>query len=421
MAGEIQWGVMDPTMPAKIAGSFDEGRQQAAQNALAAQQLQHAQAANELVKYQLSQAKRGDEAQNALAAAYQSAYNPQTGRLDENALMQSLAAGNVGYKIPEIQKQLTEQRAAQIKQAADSVNLMKSLATNVVANPTLQNATAALQHFSSVTGTDQSAEIARLQAIGENPQAIKQWAAGHAYTADQLMPKIQTLNLGGTERMIRIDPITGLPISQQDFQKTMTPGEAAANRIAAGNLAVNQKRLGLEAYKATPEYLAAETGAKETAKGQVSAKQALPQLESNVQEAVNNIDALIGKRNAQGQLLKGEQPHPGFGQSVGGGIPGLKYIPGTSEADFNARLEQLQGGAFLQAYNTLRGGGQITEVEGKKATAAISRMSTAQSEKEFIRAAQDFKDVLNKGLENARKAAGVKTSTIPGGWSVEEH
>lgn len=97
--------------------------------------------------------------------------------------------------------------------------------------------------------------------------------------------------------------------------------------------------------------------------------------------------------------------HPGFQSAVGMGIPAAKRIPGSKEADFAARLEQIQGGAFLQAFESLRGGGQITETEGAKATSAYNRMSDATSEKEFRAAAKDYIDILNIGLDRLRKKA----------------
>jgi len=66
-------------------------------------------------------------------------------------------------------------------------------------------------------------------------------------------------------------------------------------------------------------------------------------------------------------------------------------------------FEQIGGGAFLQAFNTLKGGGQITEKEGEKGTAAINRMKLATSEKEFINASRDFQAVLRRGVETAQK------------------
>jgi hypothetical protein len=53
----------------------------------------------------------------------------------------------------------------------------------------------------------------------------------------------------------------------------------------------------------------------------------------------------------------------------------------------------------MQAYQNLRGGGQITEVEGKKATDAIARLNTAQSDSEFLTALNDLRSVMNTGYK----------------------
>lgn len=140
-------------------------------------------------------------------------------------------------------------------------------------------------------------------------------------------------------------------------------------------------------------------------------------------DAIGQIDALIGKRVKNGErldLAPGEKVHPGFGQSVGLGIPGLKFIPGSDPADFNRRLDQLKGGAFLAAFESLKGGGQITEVEGRKATDAITRMSTSQSEDEFIKAATEFRDIVSRGMERASARGKLSPRPMPaaGGGSA---
>lgn len=138
---------------------------------------------------------------------------------------------------------------------------------------------------------------------------------------------------------------------------------------------------------------------------------------TSMQTAISNIDELIGKRDAAGNVIS--KPHAGFESAVGVSIPktfGAGFLPGTDTTNFNKRLEQLKGGAFLQAFETLKGGGQITEVEGKKATAAITRMDTAQSEEEFVAAAREFRDAVESGMQKLAPRAGKQMQ--PAGTSA---
>ncbi len=57
--------------------------------------------------------------------------------------------------------------------------------------------------------------------------------------------------------------------------------------------------------------------------------------------------------------------------------------------------------------NPLKAAGAITEIEGAKATQAISRMNKAQSEVEYIKAARELQEVVRKGVERGRRMAGV--------------
>lgn len=126
----------------------------------------------------------------------------------------------------------------------------------------------------------------------------------------------------------------------------------------------------------------------------VKAQSGLGQVIAQGEETIKLVD----------DLLK----HPGFGAAVGTSsvIDPRNYIPGTDAKDFNVRLDQLKGKQFLQAFETLKGGGQITEVEGRKATDAISRMNKAMSESEFKNAAKDFQDVIRAGMDRAKAKSG---------------
>lgn len=86
----------------------------------------------------------------------------------------------------------------------------------------------------------------------------------------------------------------------------------------------------------------------------------------------------------------GREAATGFSSigNIGGGIPG------TDRADFLVLTDQLKGQAFIQAYQSLKGGGTITEIEGTKATEAQNRLNEAQSEGEYLQALYDARDLL---------------------------
>lgn len=132
---------------------------------------------------------------------------------------------------------------------------------------------------------------------------------------------------------------------------------------------------------------------------------------------LNLLDQMIGDaRLERGNLTipkGGRRPHPGFEGVVGMGVPGVRFIPGTQAASFDALFEQIKGAAFLKAFDDLRGGGSITVTEGDKATAAMTRMNRSQSEIEFVRAAREFRDILRAGIARADKRYTALTGEAP--------
>ena len=153
---------------------------------------------------------------------------------------------------------------------------------------------------------------------------------------------------------------------------------------------------------------AARAAGQAVAKSEQAAIDVLPKVIDTAAAALANIDEMIGRPERKdpvtGKVIPATRPHPGFTTVVGATmLPGARFVPGTSAADFQARFDQIKGSAFLQAYETLKGGGQITNIEGEKGTAALNRMSIAQSEREFIQAAREFQEVVQKGLERAQR------------------
>lgn len=93
------------------------------------------------------------------------------------------------------------------------------------------------------------------------------------------------------------------------------------------------------------------------------------------------------------------------------------------------RAKQLSGAAFLQAFESLKGAGAITETEGEKATVALARLSNLrQDEAGYRQALSEFKAEVKRMLEMAReRAKGGKPLPVAGGrgapsgagWSIE--
>jgi hypothetical protein len=83
-------------------------------------------------------------------------------------------------------------------------------------------------------------------------------------------------------------------------------------------------------------------------------------------------------------------------------------IPPLTQAGTNllAKVEQIQGQAFLQAFESLKGGGAITEREGLAAQNAIARLQRTQDAAAFTAALKELNAVLDRGRRRA--LAGVQ-------------
>jgi hypothetical protein len=272
-----------------------------------------------------------------------------------------------------------------------------------------------------------AAGVDRLLAMPVNERAA--FMASQGASASELKPTITSQNLGGTTRLVST-PAFGGPATQvvgSEGTVTMTPAQIREAKDSAIRIKQEGQRIGLEGrrvavleqdakQKQDPVFQQAMAAAKETgaaiAKGTVAAQQALPGVITNAMIAVNAVDDMIGKqavKDASGKVIQAAtKPHPGFNDAVGATWkPGFRFIPGTDASDFQSYQDQIEGAAFLSAFEALKGGGAISEKEGSKATAAKLRMKLAQSEVEYVKAAREFQEVVRTGVENARKKFGA--------------
>lgn len=196
-------------------------------------------------------------------------------------------------------------------------------------------------------------------------------------------------NLGGTEQVY--DPTAVVP--GQSFAKTMAPGEAqridiertkagAATRQAAAAEDANAIQRGLKNEQLRLENEALQRKASDAATQKQTAV-------ATMEDSLRTLDAAL--------------THPGRETATGvsGVVDPRNYIPATEAKNYQILADQIKGKAFLQAFESLKGGGQITEVEGKKATDAIARLDRAQSDAEYAKALKDFRGVIAGAYKRA--------------------
>ena len=416
------------TIDPNIAMGFKPVQIENPMNQLAAySQIQGAQQGQQLNALKMRQAQQEFDTQNALAEAYKGAFNQDTGALDYNLLTKQLAQRGAGSAIPALLKTQRETQQAEALLGKTNVEiqdakrkLVSGMSRDLSRSPTDANLNAHFEDFvSSKLFTPQ--EIATAQAKRDQLLAMpipdrQAYLASQGATAGELKPTVKDRDIGGSIISTVLDPYSGLPISTgQPIKKTPTPGESMTDARARERLAAELDP-NLQAKLA-----AAKAAGTTTGKTQAAAAIALPNAIATSESLLGKIDAMIGTpavKDKSGKVINaGTAPHPGFTGAVGMGrgytlgIPGIEQlIPGTPAADFKARFDEIMGGAFLEAFETLKGGGAITETEGKKATAAKTRMSLAQSENEFLAAAREYKDIVKTGIERARKKAGQASS-----------
>lgn len=122
---------------------------------------------------------------------------------------------------------------------------------------------------------------------------------------------------------------------------------------------------------------------------------------STAQGAMDTVRQNIG-------VIDAMLTHPGRAAATGRSRMLMQHVPYGETRDFMAYEDQILGAAFLQAFETLKGGGQITEIEGRKATEAITRLQKGgMSEEGYERALRDLRDVMTAGLARAQREQSI--------------
>jgi hypothetical protein len=374
-------------------------------------QIQNAQNQNALAQYQLSAAQRTDEAQNVQNQLYAKHYNPQTGEVNKAGLFADLSKNpNAAGLIPKLQAQFTEleQKANLNKKTAleasgldfkQRVEKMNKAVTDIINLNTPKDALASIDKHLASGDIDQDKANQLKQSIAQTPN-FRDWQKNTAMGILDVKQKFEV------EHQNRV-AATGEKNANTAAFSASTQAKSVAN---AANPVLQAS---LAEAKAVGDYFG---------KNKAAAIVALPGAIASAERTINLIDEMVGKapvKDKNGKVIQeGTKPRAGFDQYVGFTLlPGQRFIEGSDAASFELRQKQIEGKAFLEAFETLKGGGSITEKEGEKGTAAIMRMNKASSREEYISAARELQDVLRIGVANKSARAGVPVSGGGGGGS----
>ena len=386
------------------------------------EQIRSAQQANALRQAQMMDLERQREQTRTVNQLYREAYDPGTGRIDEPKLYGGLAERGFGSEILGIQEQAAkgrkvtaESKTAQLKFASDELGAILNAASSSVDQPSYNIALTNLKRL----GVDVSGvpEVYDPQYVG---QAARQAMDAKQRLDAELQAAGQRITLRGQ------DVQAGTTRRGQDIQAgtTRRGQDIQAETTRRGQDITEQRERDLALAE---NQAAARARGKVLAENKVEAERALPGAIATAEQTLTLIDEMIGdarvsKDGKKWEVPKGgRDPAEGFTDYVGLGFPGERFLEGSDAASYERRQLQIEGKTFLEAFESLRGGGAITEVEGAKGQQAISRMNKAQSEVEYIKAARELQDVVRAGVERARKKAGAGGAAVPaaGGGGVD--
>jgi hypothetical protein len=401
-----------------IARGVDPIQVQSPVNQLAQiEQIRSAQQTNMLRQEQMAALQREREQFQTLNRLYGEAYNPTTGRVDETKLYSGLAQGGLGSQIPGLQKAELERektRFATSKEQSEAI--LKRLDVKRTQLDGVSTPDAYVNW--ALSSFDDPLLGPTLREIGSTPEKVMERINQAAQQPNALQNLIEESKLGSDKFAQLVKDRAGqqITVRGQNLQAGTTRRgqdiQAETSRRAQDITDRRERDLALAENQA-----AAKARGKVIAENKVEAERALPGAIATAEQTLTLIDEMIGDAKVNPKTNKieiprsGRRPAPGFTDYVGAGVPGMRFLEGSDAASYERRQLQIEGKTFLEAFESLRGGGAITEVEGAKGQQAISRMNKAQNEVEYVKAARELQEVVRKGVERARTKAGV----APGG------
>lgn len=242
-----------------------------------------------------------------------------------------------------------------------------------------------------------------LAAYNWGPGNVDRWMASGADLA-----KVPQETKGYVQKVLGNGAALGAAPQAQQQGPAIFKQQTAAQKAAAEE----QAKIATRAANVSSiaQVQGAETLATEQAKNTATAQAGLGKVNSVSNSLIKAVDELANDKGLE-LILGGTIYGRADDKMADRLIPLLSG--GSPAANAYAKYKHLQGGNFLQAFESLKGGGQITEVEGQKAEQAFARLSRAQSPKEFRAALADVRKFANELKANAAAKAAGNTGSNP--------
>ena len=426
---------------ASIAGSYKPLQLENPLNAmLQVGQFQNMQQSNQLNALKMADAQRAQAATNALNAAYSSAYDPATGKLDYTRLRTSLAAGGQGGQLPVIDKAQQEfamgeaELASKRDTARDAFQKhMQTAFRDISGNPSDAQITAHLEDVLANPNyaPEQKTQVKRqAQMLLSMPydQRIAHMASQGA-TAGDLKPTYRTQDLGNVSRVTQSPAFGGTPQVVSESPMGVSPNTRAQIDAQAAQGRLNRSNSSANAATTRPAQPPVQ--AVDPATGQVvfvsrdeaigkrltpaaaiegltpKARQAREAAYPKATAALNGFASNATRLEKDLRTLAAHPGLNGITGLVGGRTPGILPDARAAEALYNSIVAR---GGFQELAamrdSSLNGSalGSVTDVEGRYLRDAFAPLKLTQSKDSLAKALLDAASQVRSSQANIRGA-----------------
>lgn len=373
-------------------------------------QLQNYQNQNALAQFQLGSAQRQEAAQNALSSAYQKAYNPDTGEVNNAMLVRGLAEGGAGHLIPDVQTKLlaTQKEQGLIKKTGVEtsglefklrIDKANKAISDIAALNTIEEANAGIdKHLANGDIDQQKADMLKIN-LGSAPSfgAWQKSMLTNILDAKEKLtltaPKPTEVNLNNRKIFLDLNP------NSPTFQQEILPSQKVGmSPEASARLAFDQSKFAWE--KVNPGFELKETEDGSIVGVNKRTLQAFPVMSGGagapaaVAPAVGGGGMSGASMTPTGQLTPTSAPAQGTAPTTG--IPLKGKGTALTESQGNATA---YGMRMLEANTLLNGFEKKDVVSGGRIKGAVQGTLTS---------------LVPYMGENLAQGAGAVMNTLPG-------